>query len=261
MNEQGLSSLKGKKGLIVGIANQHSIAWGCAKVLHAAGADIAVTYLNQKAEPYVRPLAETIHAPIIAPLDMSDDSQLNDLFGVITQQWGTLDFVIHAIAFAPLADLHGRVTDSSRDGFLKAMDISCHSFIRVAHMAEPLMAKQGGSLLTLSYYGAEKVVEHYGIMGLCKAALESSVKYLAAELGDKKIRVNALSPGPIATRAASGIEAFEHLISHAIEKAPEHSAINIEQVGHFARFLVSDESQLVTGGTYFIDAGLNIMAA
>lgn len=250
--------LAGKKGLVVGIANDKSIAWGCAKAFHEAGAELAVTYLNEKAEPYVRPLAEQIKAPIIAPLDVRDDKQMEALFEIIGNSWGKLDFLLHAIAFAPKEDLQGRVADCSRQGFLTAMDISCYSFIRLAHLAEPLM-KNGGCLLTTTYYGGEKVVEHYGIMGPVKSALEGTVRYLAAEFGGKKIRVNALSPGPVATRAAGGIAHFDALLELAKQKSPEHELICIDCVGAYARFLVSDEARLVTGSVAYVDAGFNIM--
>lgn len=252
-------ALKGKKGLVVGIANDKSIAWGCAKAFHEAGAELAVTYLNEKAEPYVRPLAEQVKAPIIVPLDVRDDEQMETLFEIIGNSWGKLDFLLHAIAFAPKEDLQGRVADCSRQGFLTAMDISCYSFIRLAHLAEPLM-KDGGCLLTTTYYGGEKVVEHYGIMGPVKSALEGTVKYLAAELGKKKIRVNALSPGPVATRAAGGIAHFDELLELAKKKSPAHELICTDCVGAYARFLVSDEARLVTGSIAYVDAGFNIMA-
>ena len=252
--------LKGKKGLIVGIANEHSIAWGCAKAFHGAGAELAITYLNEKAAPYVRPLAEQVNAPIIVPLDVTNETEMQGLFEMIDNQWGKLDFLLHAIAFAPQEDLHGRVTDCSKDGFLTAMDISCHSFARLAHLAEPLMT-DGGCLLTTTYSGGEKVVEHYGVMGPVKAALEGMVKYMAAELGEKKIRVNALSPGPVATRAAGGIAHFDKLLEEAREQSPAHELICTDCVGAYARFLVSDEARLVTGSTVYIDAGFNIMAA
>lgn len=250
--------LRGKKGLVVGIANEQSIAWGCAKAFHSAGAELAVTYLNEKAEPHVRPLAEQLNTPIILSLDVTDDSQMESVFKKIEQQWGKLDFLLHAIAFAPKEDLHARVVDCSRKGFLMAMDISCHSFIRMAHLAEPLM-KNGGCMLTLTYYGGEKVVENYGVMGPVKAALEGTVKYLAAELGEKKIRVNALSPGPIATRAAGGIANFDKLLIDAKNKSPEHELICTDCVGAYARFLVSDEARLVTGSIAYVDAGFNII--
>ncbi len=251
--------LKGKKGLVVGIANDKSIAWGCAKAFREAGAELAVTYLNEKAEPHVRPLAEQVKAPIIAPLDVRDDGQMEALFNTIEKTWGKLDFLLHAIAFAPKEDLHGRVADCSREGFLTAMDISCYSFIRLAHLAEPLM-KDGGCLLTLSYHGAQKVVENYNLMGPVKAALEGTVRELASELGAKNIRVNALSPGPVATRAAGGITHFDALLELAKQKSPEHELICIDCVGAYARFLVSDEARLVTGSTAYVDAGFNIMA-
>jgi len=255
-----MESLKGKKGLIVGIANEHSIAWGCARAFHDAGAELAITYLNEKAEPYVRPLAEKVKASIIVPLDVTDNMEMQGLFELISNRWGKLDFLLHAIAFAPQDDLQGRVTDCSKDGFLMAMDISCHSFARLARLTEPLM-HDGGCLLTTTYYGGEKVVEQYGIMGPVKAALEGLVKYMAAELGEKKIRVNALSPGPVATRAAGGISHFDKLLEEAREQSPAHELICTDCVGAYARFLVSDEAQLVTGSTVYIDAGFNIMAA
>lgn len=258
MKKTMTGTLSGKKGLVVGIANEQSIAWGCAKAFYNAGAELAITYLNDKAEPYVRPLAEQVKAPIIMPLDVTDDSQMEKLFKNIEKQWGKLDFLLHAIAFAPQEDLHARVTDCSRKGFLMAMDISCHSFIRMAHLAEPLM-KDGGCMLTLTYYGGEKVVENYGVMGPVKAALEGTVKYLAAELGKKKIRVNALSPGPIATRAAGGIANFDKILEEAKNKSPEHELICTDCVGAYARFLVSDEARLVTGSIAYVDAGFNII--
>ncbi len=251
--------LAGKKGLVIGIANEHSIAWGCAKAFHEAGAEVAVTYLNEKAAPYVCPLAEQINAPIILPLDVRDDAQAEALFDAIKTKWGKLDFLLHAIAFAPQKDLQGRVVDASRAGFLEAMDISCYSFIHLSHLAEPLM-KDGGCLLTTTYYGGEKVIEHYGLMGPVKSALEGAVKYLAAELGAKNIRVNALSPGPIATRAAGGIAHFDELLALARQKTPGHENISIDGVGAYARFLVSDDARLVTGSIAYIDAGYNIIA-
>lgn len=254
-----MENLKGKKGLIVGIANEHSIAWGCAKAFHSSGAELAITYAKEKSEPYVRPLAEKLHSPIIMPLDVQDEGQMDDVFQVIQKTWGKLDFLLHSIAFAPSQDLHGRVIDSSLAGFLTAMDISCHSLMRLSRLAEPLML-DGGCILTSTYYGSEKVVAHYGIMGPVKAALEASVKYLAAELGEKGIRVNALSPGPIPTRAASGIAHFDDLLKQARSKSPVHSDITIDGVGSYARFLVSDEARVVTGSTVYVDAGFNIMA-
>jgi len=195
--------LDGKKGLIVGIANENSIAWGCAKAFRAFGAELAVTYLNDKAMKYVEPLARELEAPIVMPLDVRTPGQMEAVFERITKDWGELDFVVHSIAFSPKDALQGRVVDVTQDGFLTTMDVSCWTFIRMAHLAEPLM-KKGGTLFTMTYYGSQMVVKNYNIMGVAKAALEGAVRYIAAELGPKGIRVHAISPGPLATRAASG---------------------------------------------------------
>lgn len=251
--------LAGKKGLVVGVANDASIAWGCAKAFRDQGAVLAVTYLNHKAKTYVQPLAEQLPAQICLPLDVTQTDQQRALFGAIAETWGQLDFLLHSIAFAPKADLQGRVTDSSREGFMAAMDISCHSLIRLAKSAEPLM-KDGGAILTVSYYGASKVVTNYNLMGPVKAALEASVRYLAAELGRAKIRVNALSPGPVKTRAASGLTDFDKLMEKAAREAPLHQIVTIEQIGEMAAFLVSDRARQVTGQVVFVDAGYNVIA-
>ena len=249
--------LHGKKGLIAGIANEHSIAYGCARALQAAGAELAVTYLNAKAEPYVRPLAEKLQCPIIVPCDVREPGQLEAVFSQIRARWGRLDFLLHSIAYAPKEDLHSRITDCSQAGFALAMDVSCHSFIRMARFAEPLMTR-GGCLLTVTFYGSEKVVEDYNLMGPVKAALESSVRYMAAELGPKRIRVHALSPGPLKTRAASGIERFDELLERARARTPEHRLVSIEDVGNLAAFLVSDGAAALTGNVEYIDAGYHI---
>ena len=250
--------LHGKKGLVVGIANEDSIAWGCARAFRAAGAELAVTWLNEKARPYVEPLAEQLQAPIQMPLDVEQDGQMEAVFDALGARWGRLDFVLHSIAFAPAADLHGRVADSSRAGFARAMDISCHSLARMARLAEPLM-QGGGSLLTMSYLGAEEVVANYGLMGPVKAALESTVRYLAAELGPQGIRVNAVSPGPLATRAASGIQHFDQLLADAAERAPLRRLVSIEDVGALCTFMASDASRSMTGSTLYVDAGFHIL--
>lgn len=249
--------LQGKKGLIVGIANEHSIAYGCARVFRDAGADLAFTYLNAKAEPYVRPLAEQLASPIIVPCDVRETGQLEAVFERLRRDWGRLDFLLHSIAYAPKEDLHSRVTDCSQAGFAMAMDVSCHSFIRMAHLAEPLMT-DGGCLLTVTFYGSEKVVEDYNLMGPVKAALEVSVRYMAAELGRKRIRVHALSPGPLRTRAASGIERFDELLERARARTPEQRLVSIEDVGHLAAFLVSDRARSLTGNVEYVDAGYHI---
>ncbi|RQW29455.1 enoyl-[acyl-carrier-protein] reductase FabI [Rhodobacteraceae bacterium CH30] len=251
--------LAGKKGLIVGIANEHSIAYGCAKSLREAGAELAITYLNAKAEKYVRPLADQVDARLVMPLDVEEPGQMQALFAAITEEWGQLDFVIHSIAFCPMDDLHGRVTDCSLPGFQQAMRVSCYSFIELARHAEPLM-KNGGTLLTMSYHGADKVVENYNIMGPVKAALESTTRYMAHELGAKGIRVHAVSPGPLKTRAASGIAHFDALIDDATQRAPQHRLVDIEDVGATCTFLVSDGARSLTGQTIYVDGGCNIMA-
>jgi enoyl-[acyl-carrier protein] reductase I len=250
--------LAGKKGLVVGIANAKSIAYGCAKAFRAAGAELAVTYLNAKAEPQVRPLAEELGSPIFAACDVREPGQLEAVFERVARAWGRLDFLLHSIAYAPRDDLHARVVDCSREGFLVAMDVSCHSFIRMAKLAEPLM-KDGGCLLTVTFYGAEKVVEHYNLMGPVKAALESAVRYMAAELGAKRIRVHAISPGPLATRAASGIDQFDELLARAASRAPTHDLVTIHDVGAVAACLVSDAARAMTGNTAYVDAGYHIV--
>ena len=222
--------LAGRKGLVTGIANESSIAWGCAKAFRGLGAELAVTYLNAKAKPYVEPLARELEAPILLPLDIRAEGELEAVFAAIEQQWGRLDILLHSIAFAPLQDLHGRVVDCSKEGFLSAMEVSCWSFIRMAKLAEPLM-KEGGALFCMTYYGSQLVVEHYNIMGPVKAALESATRYLAAELGPAGIRVHAISPGPLKTRAASGIAEFDALLAKAEAKAPARSLVSIDDVG------------------------------
>jgi len=251
--------LKGKRGLIVGIANDQSIAYGCARSFHAQGAELAVTYLNAKAEPYVRPLAEKLECPIVLPCDVREPGQLEAVFSKLTSEWGSLDFLLHSIAFAPKEDLHSRLVDCSQAGFAMAMDVSCHSFIRMARLAEPLMPK-GGCLLTVTFYGAEKVVSEYNLMGPVKSALESSVRYLAAELGSKHIRVHALSPGPIKTRAASGIDRFDELLERVRARTPEHQLVDIDDVGNCAAFLVSDGAKALTGNIEYIDRGFHVFS-
>jgi len=250
--------LEGKRGLIVGIANDQSIAWGCAKAFRAFGAELAITYLNDKARKYVEPLAKIVEAPILMPLDVRTPGQMEKVFERIAKEWGRLDFVVHSIAFSPKETLQGRVVDVDREGFLTTMDVSCWTFLRMAHLAEPLMRK-GGSLFTMTYYGSQRVVKNYNIMGVAKAALESSVRYLAAELGPKGIRVHAISPGPLATRAASGIPEFDALLDKARTKAPARRLVSIDDVGAATAFLAHDAARLMTGETLYIDGGYNIM--
>ncbi|HCE8575498.1 TPA: enoyl-ACP reductase FabI [Pseudomonas aeruginosa] len=251
-------SLAGKRGLVVGIANTHSIAWGCAQALHEMGAELAITWLNEKARAHVEPLAQQVQASVRMPLDVTRPGELEALFEHITEQWGSLDFVVHCLASAPKEEIQGRLLDSSSSGFLQAMNISCHSFIRMAHMAEPLMP-QGGSLVTMSYLGAQETIEGYALMGPVKAALESSVRYLATELGPRNIRVHAISPGPMLTRAASGLKDFDHLLQTSTDRAPLRRLVSLEEVGNLCAWLVSNASQGQTGGIHFVDGGLNIL--
>jgi len=250
--------LDGKKGLVVGIANENSIAWGCAKAFRAFGAELAVTYLNDKARKFVEPLARALEAPIFMPLDAQASGQMEAVFERIAKEWGRLDFVVHSIAFSPKDALQGRVVDVTREGFGKTMDVSCFSFIRMAHLAEPLM-KKGGTLFTMTYYGSQMVVKNYNIMGVAKAALESAVRYLAAELGPNGIRVHAISPGPLATRAASGIPEFDALLDKARAKAPARSLVSVDDVGVATAFLAHDAARLITGDTLYIDGGYHII--
>jgi len=244
------------RGLIVGMANDQSLAFGCAEALRAEGAELAITYQSERARPHVEPLAEALGAAIFQPLDVTVPDQMEALFAEIATRWGSLDFLLHSVAFAPKQDLQGRVVDSSVEGFTKAMDVSCHSLIRLARFAEPLMAG-GGSILTMSFYGSEKVVPGYGLMGPVKAALEASVRYLADELGPSAIRVNALSTGPVRTRAASGLSHLDELMRLAADKAPLHQLVTIEQIGHMGAFLLGPKSRFVTGQTIYVDSGYN----
>jgi enoyl-[acyl-carrier protein] reductase I len=250
--------LEGKKGLIVGIANEQSIAWGCAKAFRALGAELAVTYLNEKAKKHVEPLAREVEAPILMPLDVNKPGEMEAVFERIGQDWAELDFLVHSIAFSPKDTLQGRVVDVPREGFLTTMEVSCWTFIRMAHLAEPLM-RRGGTLFTMTYYGSQMVVENYNIMGVAKAALESAVRYIAAELGPKGIRAHAISPGPLATRAASGIPEFDELLDKAKAKAPARSLVSIDDVGIATAFLAHDAARLITGETLYIDGGYHII--
>lgn len=251
--------LKGKRGLVVGVANADSIAFGCAAKLRAFGAEIALTYLNEKARSYVEPLAKQINAKLLLPLDVTNPGEMRHLFSTLEEEWGSLDFVIHSIAFAPREDLHGRIVDCSQSGFLQAMQVSCHSFIEMAHLAEPLM-NPGGALITMSYYGADKVVQNYNMMGPVKAALESCVRYMAKELGEREIRVFAVSPGPLRTRAASGIAHFDELIDMAVSRSPARRLVDIAEVGRAVAFLVGGGASGMTGDVIYVDAGLHHMA-
>ena len=251
--------LAGQKALIVGIANDQSIAYGCAKAFRAAGADLAITWLNEKARPHVEPLAIELEASITASLDVSKPGELEALFQMIGEKWGRLDLLVHSIAFAPKADLQGGLLDCSAEGFATAMDISCHSFIRMARFAAPLMI-DGGAMFAMSYLGANKVVPNYNVMGPVKAALEASCRYLAYELGPKGVRLHAISPGPLKTRAASGIKDFELLLNEAAKKAPLGELIDIMDVGWTCAYLATSFAQRLTGDTVYVDSGAHIVA-
>jgi enoyl-[acyl-carrier protein] reductase I len=253
-----MSPLDGKKGLVVGIANATSIAWACAQAFKQAGAELAATWQGERARPHVQPLLQELGVDIQLPLDVTDDAQLLTVFDTIAQRWGQLDFVLHSVAFAPQHDLHGRVVDCSRQGFAQAMDISCHSFVRMAQLAEPLM-NQGGSLMTMSYLGAQEVIPSYGMMGPVKAALESCVRYLAAELGPRGIRVNAISPGPLATRAASGLADLGAMIDDSQRRSPLKQELTVHDVGPVCAFLASDGARAISGTTQFVDGGFHVL--
>ena len=250
--------LKGKKALVVGIANEYSIAYGCASAFRELGAELGVTYLNEKAKAYVEPLAKKLEAPIFMPLDVSKAGELEAVFERIGKDWGSLDIVVHSIAWAPKDDLQGGLLNCSAEGFARAMDISCHSFIRMAKLAAPLM-KDGGTLFAMSYHGAQKVVANYNVMGPIKAALEAACRYLAYELGPKGIRVHPISPGPLKTRAASGLKDFDLLLNEAVGKAPVGELVDIMDVGFACAYLATPYARRITGGTVYVDGGVNIM--
>ena len=259
MSEPAKPILTGHKSLVVGIANEHSIAYGCAAAFRNAGADLAVTWLNDKARPHVEPLAEQLGAEITAPLNVESPGELEALFEEIASKWGKLDSLIHSIAFAPKEDLQGGLLSCSSAGFARAMDVSCHSFVRMAKLAAPLMT-DGGTMFAMSYVGANRVVANYNVMGPVKAALEAACRYLAFELGPLNIRVHAISPGPLKTRAASGIKDFELLLNEAAEHAPLGQLVDIDDVGHACAYLATDFARRITGGTIYVDGGSNIVA-
>jgi enoyl-[acyl-carrier protein] reductase I len=251
--------LTGQRALVVGIANEHSIAYGCARAFRELGAELGITYLNERARPHVKPLADALQASVFMPLDVSRESELAALFEAIEGGWGRLDILVHSIAFAPKEDLQGGLLDCSAEGFAKAMDISCHSFIRMARLAAPLMT-EGGTMFAMSYHGAQKVVPNYNVMGPVKAALEAACRYLAYELGPKKIRVHAVSPGPLKTRAASGLKDFDLMLNEAMQRAPLGDLVDIEDVGFACAYLATPFARRLTGTTMYVDGGANIMA-
>ena len=251
--------LKGAKALVTGIANDQSIAYGCASAFRTLGADLAITYINEKTKKYTEPLAKELEAGIFMPLDVSHPGELEAVFQRIASDWGRLDILVHSLAFAPKEDLQGGLLNCSAEGFKVAMDISCHSFVRMARLAAPLMT-QGGALFAMSYYGANKVVPNYNVMGPVKAALEACCRYLGYELGPKGIRVHAISPGPLKTRAASGLRDFEQLLNEAAQRAPLGELVDIMDVGYTCAFLATPLARRLTGATLYVDGGVNIMA-
>src|SRR5215204_262460 len=250
--------MRGKRGLIMGVANNRSIAWGIAKAAHAHGADLAFTYQGDALRKRVEPLAEEVDGLVVGHCDVSDDASLDAAFAAVKSAWGSLDFVLHAIAFSDKDQLTGRYVETTADNFNKTLAISCYSFVAVAQRAEKMMPN-GGSLLTLTYYGAEKWIPHYNVMGVAKAALETSVRYLAADLGAKKIRVNAISSGPIKTLAAAGIGDFRYILGWTEHNAPLRRNVSVEDVGDAAVYLLSDMSRGVTAEILHVDAGYNIV--
>jgi len=252
--------LSGKVGLITGIANEKSISTGVAESCVEAGAQVVITYQNEKTLAFIEPVIHRLGLKHVCLLDVTQPETIENTMGYIDATFGKLDFAIHSMAFAKRDDLHGRVVDTSADGFALAMDVSTHSFVRLAKAVEPLMEKAGGgSLITMTYLGSEKVIPNYGVMGLCKAALEAATRYMACELGQKSIRVNAVSPGPLMTRAASGIARFDDLMASAVDRSPMHALVTPEDIGALTAFLVSDAGRLITGGVHFVDAGYNII--
>jgi len=241
-------ALKHKKALVIGIANEHSIAYGCAKAFREVGAELAVTYLNDKAKPHVEPVAKELEAVMFMPLDVAKPGELEAIFDRISREWGHLDILVHSIAFAPKQDLQGGLLNCSSNGFAVAIDISCHSFIRMARLAAPLMT-DGGTLFAMSYHGAQKVVPNYNVMGPVKAALEAVCRYLAYELGPSKIRVHAISPGPLKTRAASGLKDFDRLLNDAVERSPVGELVDIMDVGFACAFLATPYGRRLTGSS------------
>jgi enoyl-[acyl-carrier protein] reductase I len=251
--------LQGLKVLVCGIANEHSIAYGCARAFRELGADLAITYLNEKSRKYVEPLAQGLEASIFLPLDVAQPEQLEAVFAQVGRQWGRLDSLVHSIAWAPKEDLQGGLLASSAHGFAQAMDISCHSFIRMARLAAPLM-KDGGTMFAMSYYGANKVVANYNLMGPVKAALEASARYLAFELGPQRIRVHPVSPGPLKTRAGSGLKDFDLLLNEAAQRAPLGELVDIMDVGFTCAFLATPYARRLSGETIYVDGGVHIMS-
>jgi len=250
--------LAGKRGLVMGVANDRSIAWGIASAAHAQGAELAFTFQGEALEKRVRPLAASVGSDLVVQCDVTDDASIDTVFSEIESRWGKLDFLVHAIAYADKEELKGKYLDTSRGNFLRSLDISCYSFTAISQRAVPLM-KDGGSLLTLTYYGAERVMPHYNVMGVAKAALEASVRYLAADLGESGVRVNAISAGPIKTLAASGIGDFRYILKWNEYNSPLRRNVSLDQVGGAALYFLSDLSSGVTGEVQHVDSGYHVV--
>lgn len=260
MSEPGFRRvLERQKALVIGVANDESIAYGCAKAFRAVGAELAVSWRNERDRAHVEPLARELQTSITGAVDVSVPGQLEAMFDQIRSKWGRLDILLHSIAFAPKADLQGGILNCSAEGFAKAMDISCHSFVRMAKLAAPMMT-DGGTMFAMSYLGANRVVPNYNVMGPVKAALESVCRYLAYELGPQRIRVHAISPGPLKTRAGSGLKDFELLLNEAAQKAPIGELVDIMDVGFACAYLATPLAKRVTGGTIYVDGGVNLIA-
>jgi len=252
---------EGKRALILGVANERSLAWAVAQHLHQGGAELGFTYLGEALERRVRPLAESVKSPLIESCNVANDAEIDALFARVKAKWDTLDILVHSVAFANREDLEGRFVNTSREGFRVALDISAYSLVAVARRAEPLMEGRDGTILTMSYYGAEKVVPNYNVMGVAKAALEASVRYLAYDMGQKKIRVNAISAGPVKTLAVAGIRDFRSMLASAAEKTPLKENISADDVGALSAFLCGPGGKHITGSTLYVDSGAHIMGA
>ena len=250
--------IKGKKGIVIGIANDHSIAWGIAKQLHASGAQLAITYQNNTLLKRVKPLADKVNSDILVECDVNNEDHLQNMFTQIKKGFGTIDFIIHAVAYSDKNELNGRYVDTSKDNFINSLSISCYSFTRIAKIFQPII-NPGGSLVTLSFHGASKVMPNYNVMGVAKAALETSVKYLSVDLGDQDVRVNAISAGPMRTLAGAAIANARDVFNYTSENSSLKRNVNLDELGNSALYLVSDLSSAITGEIHYVDCGFNIV--
>ena len=250
--------IKGKKGIVIGIANDHSIAWGIAKQLHASGAELAITYQNNTLLKRVKPLADKVNSDVLVECDVNNEDHLQNTFTQIKKRFGTIDFIIHAVAYSDKTELNGRYIDTSKDNFINSLSISCYSFTRIAKIFQPII-NPGGSLVTLSFYGASKVMPNYNVMGVAKAALETSVKYLSVDLGDQNVRVNAISAGPMRTLAGAAIANARDVFNYTSENSSLKRNVNLDELGNSALYLVSDLSSAITGEIHYVDCGFNIV--